>query len=220
MVVCIVITLKEKTPKKVTTNEVSPHSFTSLPLQSNIDLLAKLRSFILKWKLVGSTIFSKSHAIYLFNRVFTLKSFCIIISSIIIGNLVRYTAIKYGIDNPLLFHPVLFSSAAGITSFLSIPSKITIETIFNIFSNKELAIIAGDSDVLSITGKTETTLKMVNNNPEGVGSYSENTISKDTSFSDMDDLLKKLQAQVDSAKDARYQKALDELKDLNTKLDK
>jgi len=56
-----------------------------------------------------------------------------VVSSVIIGYVVRSFAIKYGLDIPWLDHPMLFSSAAGISSFLSLSSKTTIEMIFNIF---------------------------------------------------------------------------------------
>jgi hypothetical protein len=104
--------------------------------------------------------------------VFTLKSLCIIISSIVIANLVRYLFIKYGIDSPLLSYPVLFSSAAGISSFLSIPSKLTIETLFSIISEKELDIAVGDSKVIPIPNQLKTTFSMVNSNNEGLASSS------------------------------------------------
>ena len=74
-------------------------------------------------------------------------------SSIVISNIVRYFAIKYGIDTPLLHYPVLFSFTTGISSFLAIPSKITIEMLFNILEDKELDIVLGEHKVLSNTTK-------------------------------------------------------------------
>ena len=84
------------------------------------------------------------------------------VSSVIIGYVVRSFAIKYGLDIPWLDHPMLFSSAAGISSFLSLSSKTTIEMIFNIFEDKELAIVVGEHLVVSNTLKVDTNLKMVN----------------------------------------------------------
>ena len=57
----------------------------------------------------------------------------------------RYTLIKYGIENPLLCHPILFTSATGITSFFSLIHKIIIETIIKIYSNPELAVVVGEN---------------------------------------------------------------------------
>lgn len=84
--------------------------------------------------------------------------------------MVRYFAIKYGIDTPLLNYPVLFSSATGISTFLAIPSKITIEMLFNTLEDNKLAIDAGEYKVIFKNNKLDTTLKMVNGNKDGLAS--------------------------------------------------
>ena len=106
------------------------------------------------------------------------------VSSIIIGNVVRYYAIKYGIDTPLLSHPILFSSAAGISSFLSILSRITIEDIFNLFEYKQLAMIGGEPNVLSKIPERDTAFKMESHSD---GMASKNTIQ--TSDNKMEDIV-------------------------------
>lgn len=97
----------------------------------------------------------------------------------IIGNMVRYFLIKYGIDNPLLYHPVLFTTAAGISSFLSIASKLTIESLFDIISDNELDIAVGDRKIIHISDGQKTTFKATINNREGLSSKTNNLPSSD-----------------------------------------
>jgi len=108
---------------------------------------------------------SRSYLKHLIRKLFTKKSLLIVVSSIIIGIWLDIFFIKYEIDTPLLDHPVLFSSATGISYFLSIFSELMIETVFGISLDAELALPAGET--LSITNRPETTLNMVNGNKEG-----------------------------------------------------
>jgi hypothetical protein len=99
-----------------------------------------------------------------------------VVLSIVISNIVRYFVIKYSIDTPLLHSPMLFSFTTGISSFLTIPSKITIETLF-ILDGKELDIIVGEYKILSNTNILDTKYMMVNGNKDLlVSSIPENTI--------------------------------------------
>ena len=115
-------------------------------------------------------VFSRENIKYTSRRLFTRRTLCIVVSSIIIGNVVRYYAIKYGIDTPLLSHPILFSSAVGISSFLSILSRITIEDIFNLFEYKQLALPVGELPVSKNSLTIDTNMKMVRGTGSGTGS--------------------------------------------------
>ena len=151
-------------------NPPKPHTYYILPLQSTFRLFTSLRLFFSKLKLVGVIVFSRAYSKHLTSKLFTKKSACIVVSSIVISNMVRYFAIKYGIDTPLLNYPVLFSSATGISTFLAIPSKITIEMLFNTLEDNKLAIDAGEYKVIFKNNKLDTTLKMVNGNKDGLAS--------------------------------------------------
>ena len=214
MVGCIVITLKEK--PRVSYIGSNPHGFASLSLQSTMH--TSLMLFILKLRVVISILFSRAYIIYISNKLFSKKSFCVVLCSIIISNIVRYLFINYGIDSPLIHHPVLLSSAAALSSFLSISSKLTIELLFSIFGDKEIAMVLGDTDTISMS-KSSTTFKMVNGNKDQIASNLDNK-SEDFSFDKMDSLLKKLQTQIEEVNSIRKDHTITELKDLNDKLNK
>ena len=92
MVGCIVITLKEKTSKL--NYEIKPHQFTNLPLQSNFRFFTSIRFFLVKWKIIGAIIFSKPYINYLCKKLCSKKTISIVVSSMVIGYLVRYILIK------------------------------------------------------------------------------------------------------------------------------
>jgi NADH-ubiquinone oxidoreductase chain 3 len=122
--------------------------------------LKKVSILLLKIKIVGAIIFSRAYFTHLKSKLFTKKTICIALTSVVIGNIVRCLFIKYGIYTPLLFHPVLFSSATAFSSFSSTIGKITVEMIFDIFEDKELAMVVGDPAVISDIPKIDTAFKM------------------------------------------------------------
>ena len=141
----------------------------------------------------------------------------------VISYVVRYLSIEYGIDNPLLSHPALFSSAAGISSFLSIPSRLTIETIFNIFKDRELKIGVGEPQVLSKPYEASTSLMMgksndgVASNPSNTsdGTFTKNTLEKIPDlvmdFTKLDSLLQELKPYINSINKQRLIKINEEI---------
>ena len=168
---------KEAPGSKIFLGEPSPVAL----LESGPGFFLGMKSFYLRIKGVTSILFSRRYITYLLSKLFTKKTLCIVVSSIVIGNVVRYFAIKYGVNTPLLLHPVLFSSATGISSFLSIASKITIEMIFNIFDNKQFAMIVDEHPVVFNTNELDINFKSDNNN-DGLGSSAPKT-NLDTTFS-------------------------------------
>ena len=84
----------------------------------------------------------------------------------VIGNLVRYFAIKYGIDTPLYAHPALFTSTIGISSFLSMFMKFIIESLFNIFSGNKVPLI--EDYPISTYPFNSCTPKMMDGNGDGL----------------------------------------------------
>ncbi len=172
MVGCIVITLKGK--KVLQTPVLSPERchFATLQLQSKVGVFIFLKKGFLIIKSFITILFSRDYVKYLSRKLFTKKSLCIVLSSIIIGNIVRYFAIKYGIHTPLLYHPILFSSATGISSFLSLASKFTIEMIFDTFDtfNTKLAMAVDNDVVIPKTSELDTHLKMNTTGSSSLGS--------------------------------------------------
>jgi hypothetical protein len=57
--------------------------------------------------------------------------------ALVIGNIVRYSCIKYGVfaNNPLLNDPALYSYAISISTFLSRITKTIIDSVFAIFED-------------------------------------------------------------------------------------
>ena len=173
MIGCIVITLKEKDDQRTGDTLIGYPVFANSLNHSGFNHLfprkirTLLRRFFIKLRAIGMIVFSRENIKYTSRRLFTMRTLCIVVSSIVIGNIVRYYAIKYGIDTPLLSHPILFSSAAGISSFLSIFSRITIEDIFNLFDDKQLALPVGELPVSKNSLTIDTNMKMVRGTGSG-----------------------------------------------------
>lgn len=176
-------------------------------------------------RLVCAIIFSRAYIKHITNKLWTKKTFFIILSSIVIGNIVRYFAIKYGIDTPLLSHPVLFTSATGISSFLSLSSKTTIEMIFNILGDKQLAMVVGGDPVVFKANSLDTNLKMDNNSdgfisktykPHLDTTFSQNRIDEVSlpplDFSKLDNLLNELKSNINTIHEERLKLIKEEIK--------
>lgn len=179
-----------------------------------------VKVFIYKLKIALEIIFSRAYFKYLSSKIFSKKAFCIVLSSIVIANIVRYLAIKYGIDTPLLSDAILFSSATGISSFLSLSSKTTIEIIFNIFDDKQLAMVVGEPDVISNIPKIETSFKMDSHsdgmaNKENVQTtLSDNKVEEIMSsidFSKLDNLLSELKTNINGINEQRLENIKQEI---------
>lgn len=201
------ISPKRTDPK--TGNPPKPHAFASIQLQNSFGLFKGFKVYFSKLNIIFPIIFSKFYCKYLISKIFTKKSALVIMSSIVIANIVRSIAIKYGIHTPLYDYPPLFSAAAGITSFLCIPTKITIETVYNILDNKGLITLVDGDNVLYATSKEGTTLKMVDNNrgqSSGTPGESSSTPGQSpgtditSSLGKIEDLLNELKINIDNAK--------------------
>jgi NADH-ubiquinone oxidoreductase chain 6 len=181
MIGCIVITLKEKDDQRTGDTLIGYPVFANSLNHSGFNHLfprkirTLLRRFFIKLRAIGMIVFSRENIKYTSRRLFTMRTLCIVVSSIVMGNIVRYYAIKYGIDTPLLSHPILFSSAAGISSFLSILSRITIEDIFNLFEDKQLALPVGELPVSKNSLTIDTNMKMVRGTGSGTGNSGSGT---------------------------------------------
>lgn len=70
--------------------------------------------------------------------MFSRKKVIIVGTSVIISIGVRYALIKYGINNPLVNYPFLFSFSSALTSLLSIPFRTTINNVIDIFAEMKL----------------------------------------------------------------------------------
>jgi hypothetical protein len=198
------------------TINISPNPYPSgnLLLQSKTFPCFNLRKFFLKLKQIRAIILSRAFLNHIFKKVFSTRSVLIVIFSVIISILVRFCLIKYGIDNPLLDYPVLYSSAAAISTFLCIPVKICIHTIFDIYADSNLTLTIGESNLEAINIKSQETYMMTRSTGEestNSPSSASGNKSESINFDSIDDLLKKLRNQIQMAKDEDFKNATEDL---------